>query len=205
VVFLSASPKRFAGQIAARKDSNARLDVLEEVGKCEMKLSESRAFVGFLFSFCATRRFSLSRCSVRRRDQIAAKIAGRAGRKIAIKVVGVAAWRGRLRAPVRRPIERTRPHRFEVGLPSADSTRAQRRDVYVDPVVPPIDGFRRKAKSSRSSGGQSRGKVARVFTFEDMLVVENEWFIQLISFSARIRSARPASGGFFMPSVTPRG
>ena len=50
--------------------------------------------------------------------------------------------------------------------------------MHVNPVIPPVDRFRRKIEKLPLLGGQRRRKQPRVLALEDMLVVQNERFVK---------------------------
>ena len=52
---------------------------------------------------------------------------------------------------------------------------AQRRNVDVDPIVPPIERARVVAEIGAFVGGQSRAQPLHVRGLEDVVVVKNEW------------------------------
>src|SRR5207245_1747855 len=56
---------------------------------------------------------------------------------------------------------------------------AQRRNVHVDPVVPPVDRFGGKTEKCALFGRQSGREQPRIFRFEDVFVVEDEWLVKL--------------------------
>ena len=84
---------------------------------------------------------------------------------------------------MRRPIELARRARLQrPPFHEWIAPTAQRRNVDVDPVVPPVDGFRIK-REERVLLWRKRGrKQARIFALENMLVVQDEWFVQLDEF-----------------------
>src|SRR3981189_1917955 len=55
---------------------------------------------------------------------------------------------------------------------------AQGGNVDIDPVVPPINGLRIESENFALFWSERRGKQARVFTFENVLVVQNERFVK---------------------------
>ena len=74
---------------------------------------------------------------------------------------------------------------------------AQRRNVDVDPVIPPVDGARLVSERFRSSSGKRRGEQLHVLRFEDLLVVQDERLVELdqlfdaAQITLRARQRRP--------------
>src|SRR5579885_3431842 len=56
---------------------------------------------------------------------------------------------------------------------------AQGRNVDIDPIVPPIDGLRIESKKLPRLEDECDGEKSRVFTFEDMCVVEDKMLVKL--------------------------
>src|SRR5207248_2490812 len=59
---------------------------------------------------------------------------------------------------------------------------AERWDVNIDPIIPPVDGFRLERKVAALVRGQRGGKQARIFTLKNMFVVKDERFIKFNKF-----------------------
>ena len=64
---------------------------------------------------------------------------------------------------------------------------AQCRDVDIDPVIPPIDGFRFERKGAAFVFRKRGGKQTSVFAFEYMFVVQNERLVQFYQFFGAIQ------------------
>jgi len=83
----------------------------------------------------------------------------------------------------RRPIQFAGSARFEgAALHERIAPPAQRRNVNVDPVVPPVDRFGGKIKNFFLFGRKHCGEQPCVFAFEDVLVVQNERLVELDQF-----------------------
>ena len=54
--------------------------------------------------------------------------------------------------------------------------------MHVNPVIPPVHGFRREIEKLPLPRRQRGGKQPRVFAFENVLVVQNEGLIKLDEF-----------------------
>src|SRR5215471_11933781 len=80
----------------------------------------------------------------------------------------------------RRPIKDTRLARLErPAFHQRVAPTPQCRYVDVNPVVPPVNGFRRKIEEFLLSRRQSGGEEAGVLTLKDVLIMKDERLIEL--------------------------
>src|SRR5204862_1658204 len=114
------------------------------------------------------------------RSQIAAEISRRAREKNrhelgVLSGAGRGARRNRLRPPVqlagRTRFERSAFHQWI-------APAAQRGDMHVNPVVPPINRFGIECKEFSFLRTQCGGKQSRVLAFENMFVVKDERLVK---------------------------
>ena len=81
------------------------------------------------------------------------------------------------------PIQRAWLTRFKrAAFHQRIAPAAQRRDVHVDPVVPPVDRFGGEIEERTLVGRKHGGEQTRVLAFEDMFVVKNKWLVEFDQF-----------------------
>ena len=101
------------------------------------------------------------------------------------------------------PIQRAWLARFEwAAFHQRVAPAAQRWDVNINPVVPPVDGFRGEFEERTLVWREHGGKQPRVFAFEDVFVVQNKRLVEFdqffgadqVAFRARERRLLHAQG-----------
>ena len=81
---------------------------------------------------------------------------------------------------LRGPVQLARRARFQrTALHQRIAPAPQRRNVNVDPVIPPVDRFRIELEQRALFGRQRGRKQSRVLALKDVLVVQNKRLVQL--------------------------
>src|SRR5258708_38194933 len=116
--------------------------------------------------------------------QVAAEVAGRAREKNRHALGGLSgARRGACSNRLRPPVQLARGAGFErPALHQRIAPAAQRGDMYVKPVVPPINRFGIECEEPLFFRTKGRRKQSCILAFENMLVVKDERLLKFLQF-----------------------
>src|SRR5277367_394439 len=76
------------------------------------------------------------------------------------------------------PIELSRGPRFQrTPFHQRVAPAAQRWNMDINPIVPPVNRFRREAEDRLFVRRQCSGEQSGIFRFKNVFVVQNEWLV----------------------------